>query len=119
MKTKKDLKEEYKQMKFKMGVFQIRNTLNHKIFVDGSTNLDAIWNRHRAQLNFGGHPNAILQKDWNNFGQENFVFEILAELKQSETGEHDYNKEVKQLSEMFIDELKPFDEKGYHKKVFG
>ena len=43
---KKDLKQDYKQMKFRMGVFQIRNTLNNKIFVDSSMDLVAIWNRH-------------------------------------------------------------------------
>ena len=78
MKTTKELKDEYKQMKFKMGVFQIRNTVNDKIFVGSSTDLDAIWNRHRVQLNFGNHQNAELQNDWKELGPERFVYEILA-----------------------------------------
>ncbi len=115
MKSKKDLKSEYKLKKFKMGVFQIRNTVNNKIFIDSSINIDAIFNRHRLQLNFGSHPNNLLQNEWKEYGEEQFVFEILAELKQNETEEIDYAKEAKQLAEMYIDELKPFDEKGYNK----
>ncbi|MBF0591389.1 MAG: GIY-YIG nuclease family protein [Nitrospirae bacterium] len=116
MKTKKELEEEYKQMNFKMGVFQIRNTINDKIFVEGSTNLNAIWNRHRMQLNFGSHPNSALQSDWKEFGENNFKYEILSELEQNETEIKDYSKEVKVLEEMYLEELKPFDEKGYNRR---
>lgn len=63
MKTKKELKRIYKEKKFKMGVFQIRNTSNQKIFVGSSIDLDAIWNRLRTELKFGSYPNAPLQKD--------------------------------------------------------
>ncbi len=116
MKSKKDLKEEYKFKKFKIGVFQIRNTINNKIYIDSSVNIDAIFNRHRLQLNFGSHPNNLLQNEWIEFGEEKFVFETLAEITQNETEEKDYNKEAKQLAEMYIEELKPFEEKGYNKK---
>ena len=116
MKTKKDMKEEYKQMKFIVGVFQIRNKINGKIYIDSNVNLEAFWNRNRMQLNFGNHPNELLQKEWKEFGEENFVYEILSEIKQKEEENLDYAKEAKQLAQLFIDELKPFDEKGYNKK---
>src|SRR5450631_1028716 len=114
MKTKKELKDEYKLMKLRMGVFQIRNISNHKIFVESSTDLNAIWNRYRMQLNFGNHPNAELQKDWNELGETKFIYEILGEIEQKETEIMDYRKEVKILEEMYLEELKPFDEKGYN-----
>lgn len=117
MKTNKELKEEYKQLKFKIGVFQIRNKINDKIYIDSSVNLDAFWNRNCAQLNFGNHPNAALQSDWKTFGEDNFVYEILSEIKQKDDEQLDYAKEAKQLAALFIDELKPFDEKGYNKKI--
>ncbi len=90
--TKKELKDQYKQMKFKMGVFQIRNIANGKIFIDSSIDLDSIWNRHKTQLNFGGHPNLELQKDWKTFGETGFAFEILAEIKEEEGKNIDYKK---------------------------
>jgi group I intron endonuclease len=114
MKTKKELKNIYKEMKFKMGVFQIRNTVNNKIYVESSTDLVAIWNRHKFQLNCGLHPNSELQKDWKKFGKENFSYEILSEIKQDDTKPVDYKKEVKQFEKMFIEELQPFEDKGYN-----
>ena len=116
MKTKKELKEEYKQMKFRMGVFQIRNTVNNKIFVESSTDLVSIWNRHRFQLNLGSHPNSGLQKDWNAMGEDKFTYEIVSEVKHSETEKVDYQKEVKLLEEMVLEELQPYNEKGYNRR---
>ena len=114
MKKQKELKEAYKNQKFKIGVFQIRNTVNGKIYVGSSVNLDAIWNRNRTELNFGGHRNELLQKEWKEFGEENFRFEILSEIKQDDTENMDYKSELKTLEQMFIEELQPFAEKGYN-----
>jgi hypothetical protein len=119
MKTKKELKEEYKQMKFRMGVFQIRNTINNKIFIESSTDLVAIWNRQRFQLNFGNHHNTALQADWKEFGEDNFKYEILGEIEENERETVNYNKEVKVLERLFMEDLQPYDARGYNirKKV--
>lgn len=116
MKTRKEIKEEYKRKKFRIGVFQIRNTVNNKIFVESSMDLVAIWNRQRFQLNAGNHHNTALQKDWIEFGADSFKYEILEEIEQKDEALIDYNKEVKELEIMYIEELKPFDDKGYNKR---
>ncbi len=115
MKSKKEIKDSYKEKKFQIGVFQIRNTVNNKTYIDSSTDLIAIWNRHKFQLNSGLHPNINLQKEWNEFGQENFIYEILSEIKQdnTKTVEH-YRKEAKQLEILFMEDLQPFGDKGYN-----
>lgn len=113
--NRRELQEAYKQRKFKMGVFQIRNTVNNKIWVDSSTNLEAIWNRNRLQLNLGSHPNLALQKDWKELGEANFVYEILAEVQEQAGKIVDYNKEVKELKELYLEELQPFETRGYNK----
>lgn len=115
MKSRKELKDSYKQMKFRIGVFQIRNLVNGKIYVDSSVNLDAVWNRNRVQLKFGSHPNEELQKDWTETGEEHFQFEVLSELEQKEEDRVEYNKEVKQLEKMFLEELQPYGDKGYNR----
>lgn len=115
METRKELKDKFKSQKSRIGVFQIRNTANGKIYVESSNNLDAIWNRNRFQLNGGLHPNTRLQEDWKNLGQVHFTFEILSEINQDE--EHTsayYSKQLKQLESMFLDELKPFGDHGYN-----
>jgi group I intron endonuclease len=118
MKSKKEIKDNYKQLKFKIGVFQIRNTVNNKIYIESSTDLVAAWNRHKFQLKFGTHPNIELQKEWNEFGEEKFVYEILSvsEIKQDDVEKTDYRNDAKQLEKMFIEELQPFNDKGYNIK---
>ena len=116
MKAKKEFKEEYKQMNFRMGVFQIRNTVNNKIFIESSTDLISIWNRHRFQLNLGSHPNSGLQKDWNELGEDKFKYEIVSEIKQSETEIVDCQKQIKLLEVMVLEELQPYNDKGYNRR---
>ena len=105
MKTKKELKEAYKQMKIPMGVFQIKNIRNSKVLIDYSIDMESKWNRHKMELKFGNHRNRNFQKDWNEYGEENFVFDVLSELKKSEEGNINYNKELKILQDMVIEEL--------------
>lgn len=114
MKTRKELISEYKQKKFKAGVFQIRNLATGKVYIESSVDLDAIWNRHRVQLKFGGHPIAELQQDWNTYGEENFVFEILEEIDQKEG--MDLPKEVKMLETLYLEDRQPYDAQGYNRR---
>ena len=112
----KQLKYEYKQRKFRIGIFQLRNVVNGKILIGSSVNLDAIWNRIQSELRFNGHRNETLQKDWNQFGQQNFNYEVLLEIDEAEQGDMDNANELKKLELMFIEDLQPFGVKGYHQK---
>lgn len=114
MTSKKELKAQYKEMKFPMGVFQIRNITTGKIYVASSVNLDAIWNRHRAQLRFGAHPVGKLQEDWNKYGEDNFMYEVLSVLAQKDEDIHDPKRELKELEQMYLEELQPYGDKGYN-----
>lgn len=114
MKSHKTLKQSYQEIKFKIGVFQIKNTVNHKIYIEGSTDLVSIWNRYKFQLKNGLHTNTALQKDWTEYGEENFTFEILDEIQRDESKFIDYRKDVKELEQLYIAELKPFGERGYN-----
>jgi len=105
MKTKKELKAAYKQMKIPMGVFQIKNIENNKVLIDHSIDMESKWNRHKIELKFGNHRNRSLQKDWNEYGEESFVFEVLSELKKREEENINYNKELKTLQDLVIEEL--------------
>lgn len=116
MNSRKDMKEAYKNRKIRAGVYQIRNKVNNKIYVGSSNDLVAIWNRNEFQLKGGLHTNKELQKDWGEFGEENFVYEILAELKQSDEEPRDYKKEAEELELLYIEELQPFGDKGYNIK---
>ena len=60
------------------GVYQIRNTVNGKIYI-GSTAIEFAgrWREHRKNLRGGRHCNQHLQNAWRKHGEETFVFEIL------------------------------------------
>ena len=111
---RKQIKQEYKQTQRAMGVFQIRNIVNGKIFIGSSMNLDGIFNRHRFGLANGVHVNKELQKDWND-GQENFAFEILEQLKPYDDPLHNYTEELQIMEELWMEKLQPYQEKGYNK----
>jgi hypothetical protein len=100
MKSKKELKEQYKQTKPVAAIFQIKNKTNGKILIDESLNVTSKWNRHRTELRFGSHRNKILQKDWNELGEENFTFSILSELVIKEGDNVNLNGELKLLRQM-------------------
>ena len=112
--TKKELKNQYKETKFPMGVFQIKNQFNGKILLDSGLNMPAKWKRHLTELKFGSHRNKVLQQEWKQFGATAFVYEVVAELEYKDPME-DYGKEVAVLEAMYLEELAPFGEKGYHK----
>jgi len=96
-----------------MGTFQIRNTLNGKIYIGSSPDLIAIWHAQKLQLDMGIHQNSNLQKEWDESGSENFAYEILEEIEQTDESA-DYKKEIKILEEIWLDRIKPYGDKGYH-----
>ena len=114
MKSQKELKNDFKSARTQMGIFQIRNLVNGKVLIDSSTNLESIWNRNRTELKFGSHRNDLLQNEWKQFGEENFVFEVLAEIKQKEDEVINYTAELKQLKALFLEERQPYGDRGYN-----
>ncbi len=111
---KKALIREYKETPRPMGVFQVRNTVNGKVFIGTSVNLPAMLNRQQSQLRFGGHPNKQLQKDWAEFGPEAFEFEVLDTLPPPARPDYDPSNDLRALEELWLDKLSPFDERGYN-----
>ena len=113
--TKKELKNQYKELKFPMGVFQIKNQVNGKILLDSGLNMPAKWKRHVTELKFGNHRNKVLQQEWKQYGATAFAYEVVAELEY-ESATVDYGKEVATLTELYLEELMPYGEKGYNKQ---
>jgi hypothetical protein len=116
MKTKKEIRNEYKQMKFQMGVFRIRNKKNGKIWIGSGINIPAVLNSEKFQLNIGMHPNKVLQKDWTELGEDNFSCEVIEEIKQGDDDSVDYKREVKSLEDLLIEDLKPYYNSVYNQK---
>jgi hypothetical protein len=118
-KSRKNLKDKYKDSPRPMGVFQIRNLVNGKVLVASGLDLPGIMNRHRFQLTTGTHQSAILQADWNQLGSQSFAFEILDQLEPYEGADHDYREDLLSLESLWLERLKPFDERGYNERKLG
>ena len=59
------------------GIYQIRNLLNGKIYVGSSVNLNTRRIRHFRDLRGGFHFNSHLQRAFNKYGPDAFVFEVI------------------------------------------
>lgn len=114
MKSRKDLQREYKERVIPAGVYQVKNTANGKVFLGSSLNLEGPLNRHKFMLKNGGHTNKPLQKDWDEFGPEKFVFEILEVVKITDDPNFNLKDELTLLEQIWLEELQPFGERGYN-----
>lgn len=112
--NKKELKQNYLLTPKPMGIFQIRNLTNDKVFIGKSENLEGILNRHEFALKANGHQNKQLQADYNESGADKFVFEILEELEPREG--LDNKKELEFLEDLWLEKLEPYGEKGYNER---
>jgi len=109
-------KLEYKLSHRPMGVFQIRNKQDGKVFVDSSTNVPGKINRHKFQLNTGGHPSKSLQKDWGELGETAFEFETLEPVEPRDDSNYDYLNDLATLEDLWLEKLKPYGDRGYNEK---
>ena len=114
MKTREELKQEYKERKKEAGIFCVRNTVTGRILLGSSLNLDGPLNGHRFMLSIGTHRNEALQADWNKYGPEAFTFEILEKVRMSEDPLFNVNDELTLLEEIWIEKLQPFSGNGYN-----
>ena len=99
-----------------MGVFQIRNKINEKVFIDSSTNIPAKINRHTFALNAGLHASKSLQADWNELDASAFEFETIEPLEPRDDQNYDYSSDLNTLEELWLEKLQPFDNKGYNER---
>lgn len=75
------------------------STTGYKYF-GRSQEIEKRWRAHKNMLRKGEHSNILLQSDWNTYGEDDFIFEILftyedkndAELKEQELIDSDIEK---------------------------
>jgi hypothetical protein len=104
------MKREDKEREKPAGIFQVKNLANGRVLLGSGLNLEGPLNSHRFMLTIGRHRNEELQRDWNTFGPENFVFEILEVVKTGSDPGFDVNDELTLLEQIWIEKLQPFGE---------
>lgn len=97
-----------------MGVYQIRNKVNGRIFIDSSKNLEGSRTSRMFQLRMGKIVfNPELQKELNEFGASNFEFSVLEVLPKPKPGDN-IEQLLTALKLHWQEKLQPFGEKGYN-----
>lgn len=114
MKTRKEIHREYKERVKPSGVFQIKNLVKGKVLLGSSLNLEGPLNKHRFMLRINSHLNQELQKDWNELGPDQFIFEILETVQIKDDPNFNLNDELTLLEEVWLEKLQPFGEHGYN-----
>ena len=114
MKTRKELNREYHERPKPAGIFQVKNTVNGKVLLGSSLNLDGALNGHQFMLKIGSHRNKELLADWNEYGADKFVFEILEEVRVRDDPNFNLGDELTLLEMIWLEKLQPFGEKGYN-----
>ena len=109
-----ELKAAYKLSHRPVGVYQIKNTVNGKIFIGSSLNIEGRLNRHRFGLTMGNHDNKKLQDDVKQYGIDKFSFEVLECLDPSDDMNHDYSRDLEALESLWLEKLQPYGDNGYN-----
>lgn len=109
-----DLKRIYKQNSPDMGIYQIRNKANGRIYIGSSTNLEGTRNSRMFQIKMGKIVfSSELQKDLTEFGADSFEYSVLDVLDKPEPGDN-IKRLLVALELHWLEKLQPFGERGYN-----
>lgn len=113
---KKELTQQYKQMKPQMGIFIVRCNANHKCYIQAAKDLRGVMNGTKAKLQAGYHPYRELQKEWNELGSDAFTIEVLENLEYKED-KTDYTDDLTLLQMMWEEKLAGENMELYKKRI--
>lgn len=85
------------------GIYQIRNLTTGKVYIGSTANklgFKERWRTHRNKLYKNKHCNQYLQRAWNKYGKEDFVFEILKICPKEECIKNE---------QFYLDKIKPYN----------
>ena len=106
MDRRKTLKNEYKQRKIIGGVYRLTNTCNEMYFLSYATDLQAKQNVFNFMVSSGSCFHYKLKNDWQAFGSNVFIFEILETIeKKEEQSQEEFIDDLKMLEQMWSEKL--------------
>lgn len=93
-----------------VGIYKITNKINNKFYIGSSKNIANRWKDHLSGLSSGNHSNYKLQNAINEFGIQNFTFEIIEVI----TTKYD-RKYLLTREQYYLDKEKSYlDDIGYN-----
>jgi hypothetical protein len=115
---KKELIQQYKLTRPRMGIFIIRSKTSNKCYLQTTQDLRGVMNGALARLGGGSHPNEELQKEWKELGADNFTMEILEQLEyDKDESKTDYQEELALLQMIWEEKLAKENMAFYKKRI--
>src|ERR1035437_1091737 len=62
------------------GIYVIEYVPDGRKYIGYATNMDCRWKKHKKDLEMNRHDNDYLQKTYNKYGKECFIYYIIEEL---------------------------------------
>lgn len=87
------------------GIYRITCVPTGKFYIGSAINLQKRWREHRHYLKHGTHNNPKMQRAWNKYGEQSFVFE---------TVELVLIPFLLEREQYWFDKLSPFGDKGFN-----
>src|SRR5258706_717986 len=88
------------------GIYRIVCSVTGKFYIGSAVNLQNRWSVHQHFLKKGTHTNSKLQRAWNKYGPESFIFEVIELVLVPEL--------LTAREQYWFDKLKPFGNKGFN-----
>lgn len=93
-----------------VGIYQIRCSVNQKVYIGSSCDIRSRMSAHMTTLKRNVHPNKFLQRAYNKYGATNFVYDILEECDKESLFE---------IEQEWLDIVQPYrPEIGYNLSKF-
>lgn len=110
MQNKKEIINEYKNRKQIGGICKITNTTTGKIFVFTVPDLEAGRNRFEFTKRTGSGINLKLKRDWDIYGSDNFIFEVVEKLEKNiDQTAKEFNEDLNELLALYIQKFSNID----------
>jgi group I intron endonuclease len=94
------------------GIYKITNIYNNKCYIGESMNIERRWKEHKKSLQENKHHSYKLQKDYNQYGENAFIYEIILEAD-SRLGSSLQQLTLKVYEDKFITQYDSIDN-GYN-----
>lgn len=72
-----------------IGIYVITSLKNSKVYIGQSMHIEKRWAEHKKALETNSHYNSHLQRAWNKYGEQSFMFSVLEECSVDQLNERE------------------------------
>ncbi|WP_373482966.1 GIY-YIG nuclease family protein [Acetobacterium sp.] len=105
--SKKELKENYKNRTVVGGIYAIKCNGNDRIWTKSTKDMAGQKNRFGFSVAINSSPEPAMLEEWKQYGAKSFSFIVLEEIEKGEAQtEEEFSDDVATLFEIWIDKQK-------------